>query len=68
MRSPGDGEGRVFCSESGGGASWQGSGDVVDNARVETGGQGQFGQGFQGHGGRGGLKAPAQRGEMDGGT
>lgn len=38
-QSPGDGEGGVFYSESGGGASWSGSGDTGDNAGVETEGQ-----------------------------
>ena len=49
LRSPGNGEDRVFCSEYGGGASWSGSGDVGDNARVETEGQGPSGQCFQGN-------------------
>lgn len=39
LRRPGDGEGGVFYCESGGGASWSGSGDMGDNAGVETEGQ-----------------------------
>jgi len=39
LRRPGDGEGGVFCSVSGGGVSWSGSGDKGDDAGVETEGQ-----------------------------
>jgi hypothetical protein len=37
----------VFYSESGGGASWVGSGDMGDRARVETEDQGSLEQYFE---------------------
>lgn len=40
LRGPGDEEGGVFYSESGGESSWSGSADTGEKARVETEGQG----------------------------
>lgn len=48
LKGSGDGEDGVFYSESGRGASWRDSGDMVDNARVETEGQGPLEQCFVG--------------------
>lgn len=63
-----EGEDRVFYSKSGGGAGWRGSGDTMDNARVETEGPGPLEQCFEGEGGKGGLRPLAQHWEMAGGT
>ena len=63
LRSPGGGEDRVFCSESGGRTRLA---QVGDDARVEIEGQGPLRQYFQGNCRRRGLKAPAQHGKMDG--
>lgn len=46
LKGSGDGEDGVFYSGSEGGARWRGSGDMVDNARVETEGQGPLEQCF----------------------
>lgn len=67
LRGSGDGE-EVFHSEPGDGAGWRGSGDEVDDARVETEGQGALAQCWEGDRGREGPRPRAQAGEMAGGT
>lgn len=48
LKGSGDGEDGVFYSGCGGGASWRGSGDIMDKSRVETEGQGPLEQCFVG--------------------
>lgn len=44
----GSGDGEVFYSESGGGASWRSLGDEAENSRVDSEGQGLLEQCFEG--------------------